>query len=222
MVDLKSYFERCYMVNLDRRIDRWERVHNEIIPAWPMTPIERWSAVDGSLVSPPTWWSIGSGAWGCYRSHVNILERCLTDGVKSVLVLEDDLELCDNFAENTQRFLEEVPDDWDMICLGGQLHIPPKKISEQVYQASNVICTHAFAISSKALLNIYQWLHPKDWCVRSKICLHVDYQLTGFHALPTSRIYVPTMWLTNQGGGYSDICKRNLGPRYLGYAVRPV
>ena len=78
MIEFKTFFERCYMINLDRRPDRWAQIQRDMMPSWPLAAIERWSAIDGRVVTPPAWWKTNKGAWGCYRSHAGIIEKCLT------------------------------------------------------------------------------------------------------------------------------------------------
>ena len=224
MIELKTFLERCYLVNLTRRSDRWEKIQRDIIPSWPLASIERWPAIDGRLAIPPTWWKAGKGAWGVYRSHTGIVEKCLNEGVKSVLILEDDAALCDDFATKVELFLAAVPDDWDMIYLGGQLlrqeQQPPRKINQHVYQAFNINRCHAMAVSAKGMPAVYRWLYPAKWQMHSKKGKrkesqdHIDHHLGHFHALPTSRIYVPAQWLIGQDSGQSNICGKRLDRRF--------
>jgi hypothetical protein len=36
--------------------------------------------IDGRRLATPPQWRAGNGAWGCYRSHLLILEKCLLEG----------------------------------------------------------------------------------------------------------------------------------------------
>jgi len=207
MVNLKTFFDRSYCVNLDRRKDRWETIQRDVVPVWPFAPIERWSAVDGQKIKPPAWWRISPGAWGCYRSHVSIVEQCLRDEVKSVLVVEDDITLHPDIAEAAEKFLEELPADWDMIYFGGRLWNPKEPISEHVARARGVMLTHSFAMSASGLQKVYDWLHPMDWRMMPPPGQHVDFQLGRHHRLPNSKIYVPNHWFVIQTRSKTDIQK---------------
>ncbi len=44
---------------------------------------ERFAAIDGRRLATPEQWRAGNGAWGCYRSHLLILEKCLLEGIDS-------------------------------------------------------------------------------------------------------------------------------------------
>ena len=121
MGNLKDSFEEVYCVTLDRRPDRWDQFMERVQSAgWPFQEIQKFQAVDGKLCKPPAYWTQGGGAWGCYRSHLRILEDCLNRGVKSVLFLEDDALPCEDFPAKAEKFLRHLPEDWGMIYLGGQ------------------------------------------------------------------------------------------------------
>lgn len=53
---------------------------------------------------------------GNKESHVSLLKKCKSDGLKSVLVLEDDIKIVGSL-----RDLPPVPDKWDILYLGGEV-----------------------------------------------------------------------------------------------------
>ena len=104
---------------------------------WPFPEPERFAAIDGRRVATPPQWRAGNGAWGCYRSHLLILEKCLLEHIDSYVVFEDDAGFGDDFCERLQEFIAELPADWGLAYRGGQ-HVyagkhPPQKIREHVY-----------------------------------------------------------------------------------------
>lgn len=160
----RETFDRVVCVNLDRRPERWARFQaNKKAVEWPFKEVERFRAVDGNKVPTPGRWISGGGAWGCMQSHRRILEDCLLDGVKSVLVFEDDAWFPPEFAEGVRRFFERVPDDWDCVMLGGQ-HInigrsPPPVANLGVVRCVNCQRTHAYGLREKAIEKLYQRWH---------------------------------------------------------------
>jgi hypothetical protein len=68
-------------------------------------------AIHGDTVTPPGWWTAGRGAWGCYRSHLQILETCYSDGLESYLVFEDDAVFRERCEEQCREFMQHVPCD---------------------------------------------------------------------------------------------------------------
>lgn len=222
-VELKSFFQRCYCVNLARRKDRWQHMQDNVIPHWPLAPIVRWEAIDGKNVPPPGWWRAGAPAWAIYRNHSEILEKCINEGVKSVLILEDDAILREGFTEKVADFLEAVPKDWGMIYLGGQ-HLdfykhPPRKINDLVYRPHNVNRCQAMALQMPSMRWVYQWIHRQDWMSNTddKGVVHqhhIDHHLGRLHESRRIPVYVPNRWLIGQGEGQSDICGAKLMDRW--------
>lgn len=210
-------FDRVVCINLDRRADRWEQLQAELPQPWPFAPVERFAAVDGKSCPCPSWWRAGGGAWGCYRSHLAIIEDCLNRGVESVLLLEDDALFNDDFLQDWQEAVQHVPDNWGMLYLGGQ-HLatgkhPPAKVNEYWYRPWNVNRTHAFALRGQTMREVYKWLNEaKDW----KAPNHIDHHLGRLHQKRNLPIYTPWRWLVGQSGGKSNIsgrvCKERFWP----------
>lgn len=221
--DLSTYFSKCFVVNLDRRPDRWERIQRDVIPYWPFATLQRFSAIDGKKATPPPWWRAGAGAWGVYRSHLDILEKCLNDGTQSVCILEDDAILCEDFAAKAAAYIEAVPNNWGMLYLGGQ-HLdmanhPPEKVNDLVYRAWNVNRLHAFAVARPFMGMVYRWLNRKDWQTHvgengKPAQDHIDHHLGRLHMSRSVPVYTPRTWLIGQSDGQSNICGKELETRF--------
>src|ERR1035441_4752554 len=111
-MDLKCYFDRVILINLKRRPDRLNAVRVALKECdWPFKWPTIFPAVDGNAIPFPNGWQSGSGAWGCMRSHQQIFERAMMDGVKSLLILEDDACFAPDFRRKVEDFLINVPDD---------------------------------------------------------------------------------------------------------------
>ena len=82
-----SIVERCFLMNLDRRDDRLREWMRQLPDPWPFPEPERFAAIDGRRVATPPQWRAGNGAWGCYRSHLLILEKCLLEAHRLVRCL---------------------------------------------------------------------------------------------------------------------------------------
>jgi len=181
---------------------------------WPFEPPLRFPAIDGTEIDVPDWWREGPGAWGCYQSHMNVIRDAIESRAESLLVFEDDAVFTESFAMDVRFFLSELPHDWMMLFLGGQLletdKVRPAKLSTWVYRAYNVNRMHAYAIRSlKSLRSIYDYLlKPETW----KKGQHIDHKL-GEYQKENEGIYVPRRWIVGQRDGESDICGAKLGFR---------
>lgn len=194
-------FDRIVCINLDRRLDRLLRFRAE---SWPW-PVTRVSAIDGRNEQPPFWWTAGRGAWGCYRSHVQVIQQAIRDDVESLLILEDDAIPVKDFAPRFAQVLEDLPADWDMLYLGGQHRRideqPPQRITEHVYRAYSVNRTHAYALSRAGLRKAYLHLVTTGtWQPKH----HIDHHLERLHRSGIN-VYAPDRWLIGQRADKSNI-----------------
>lgn len=199
-------FERTYLINLSRRPDRLERFR-ETFPAC-LGEFEIWPAVDGNKIKAPRWWTNGPGAWGCYRSHLQVLEKCYQDNVESYIVFEDDAIFRDGFESEFAAFMTELPHDWEMVYFGGQLTSdnshPPTKVSDHVYAPYTINRTHCFAVHRRGYEKIYQHVFDK-----MKPTAHIDHHLQLLHESGRLKLYCPNRWLVGQDAGPSDISRNN-------------
>jgi hypothetical protein len=212
---LSDIFERVYVINMPRRLDRWEQFNAKLPEDWPFKKPVRYEALDGGIVTPPAWWNGGNGAWGCYRTHLRIWEDCLNRDIQSVLILEDDAVCVENFREKTELFWKHLPNDWEMVYLGGQ-HIQenlrlPRKLNEWVYQPFNVNRCHCYGFRGRKMIEkAYRHLnHFEAW----NVAHHIDHYLGELHKKMEHGLYVPREWLVAQCEGQSDICGKNLESR---------
>ena len=200
-------FDRVYVINLEHRQERLKSFFESLPVDWPFQYPERREAVAGDRSPPPRWWKGGNGAWGCYRTHLGIIEECLNQDIGSVLIFEDDAICVKNFHEKVEQFFAHIPEDWEMVYLGGQ-HIQqnqrlPRKLNEWVYRPFNVNRSHCYGIRGRKMLElVYRHLNDfRNWNVPH----HIDHYLGELHKDMETGLYVPREWLVAQSEGTSDI-----------------
>jgi len=79
---------------------------------------------------------------GCLESHLNVINNAYNNGVKYLLILEDDVK----FKTRNIFPLPDVPEDWDMLYLGGTVH---RIINKNHKNWTKIMCwtTHAYIIN---------------------------------------------------------------------------
>lgn len=198
---MNPFFDRVVVINLKRRADRKERLlkHLEQIK-WPFVAPTWFDAIDASLVPVPAGWMAGGGAWGCMQSHRQVLQSAIMDGVNRLLVLEDDVYFVDAFAELAQKFVAEVPADWEQLMFGGQYvnrdgALSRVSYSDDIEIVSGCERTHAYAVQGAFLRDLYA-----KWCGS---CGHCDHVMGPFQK--GRRVYAPKEFFAGQYEGKSDI-----------------
>jgi len=100
-------------------------------------------------------------AWVIMDSHNNAFS--------SVLVLEDDAVLCDDFVNKFNEYSKQLPDNWDVAWVGSCFNLrEPEELNKFVYKTNRGSrCTHAFALSRsflrKAIDKSYNIREPSDF-----------------------------------------------------------
>lgn len=147
------------------------------------------------------------GARGCAEGHGQILSKY----GPGVLVLEDDAVARAGTRWDLNCFLDELPENWEALWLGGQHHKPPEQISTHVVRCVDVYRTHAYVIRSKELADYL--------AVLTEIPGHVD--LTWRSILHQAVVYAPSQWLFGQGAGQSTVWDRQEPERWFDFEGAP-
>jgi len=111
-------------------------------------PVQRFAACDGKTIAKPAGWSHSDGAYGCLRSHVEVVREAQRSNAPSVLIFEDDTVLDPEFQSKFASFSKEVPDDWDMLYFGALHKDEPAQISEHVGRITRANSTYAYALKN--------------------------------------------------------------------------
>jgi GR25 family glycosyltransferase involved in LPS biosynthesis len=146
---LFEYFDKTYCINLIHRADKLELFHNDVI-RHDLGEYVRFDAINGSTINQP--FNISKGNVGLIMSNIKILEECVKNNYKNVLIIEDDCYFTDEIT-NVLDNINLVPDDWDMLYFGGNhnTHVgvtPPAKVNDLIVKLHHTYTTHMVAIKS--------------------------------------------------------------------------
>ena len=187
---------------------------------------------DGDRVPIPTGWQTSKGAFGCCLAHVAAQMRVLSDEEYSdddpLAFFEDDAVFCDGFLEKLETVAKFVPDDWEILYLGGELLLTgrpkPKPIFKytdgairvEIVKPYNVNRLHAYVVKAKALPKIalrlleYSTNAPKvQGPSGDETCF--DYEVGRMQERGELTVYAVAPWLVGQGGYGSDTYPGDVG-----------
>ena len=197
-------FEKIFLINLEIRPDRLQKFLKGA-PTSITKDLEVVNAIHGDTVEHPEFWHAGRGAWGCYRTHCRILEDCYNNNVESYLVFEDDAVFREHFDRDLKVFMDNIPNDWQQLYLGGQLlhesNNPPKAMNDHCFIPYNVNRTHCFGVHKRGYKQIYAHLMSLPF----EDTFHIDHHLGRLHESGKFNVYVPKIWLVGQGADSSNI-----------------
>jgi GR25 family glycosyltransferase involved in LPS biosynthesis len=154
-----------------------------------------------------------AGQAGCTLSHFAVLADAKKDNLKNFLVLEDDFEIYGDkvlYLENLSKSISQLPANWDMFYLGGNLTdnygvYPVSKYSENLLKLHSCHTTHAFAVNASCYgqysnnapnpSTIFQWMASNTI---------IDVFLSRY-ILNKCNAFIADPMLTLQAPGLSDI-----------------
>lgn len=207
MKKLHEYFGKTYLINLDRRDDRLESVTKRCSDLG--IEFERVSAIDGkkteiNIINPSYYWSPSAAALSL--TFLKILEKCKEENIESVLLMEDDVEFHPEIHKLLNIWMNDIPDNWEMLYFGGNHNSPTTKITENLHRCNRTYTTHCYAIHNSVYDEIIKELkkldNPIDWKF-------------GHIIHPRGNSYVFRPHLAYQAEDYSDIIDKNVNYSFL-------
>lgn len=173
MKTLNDFFSKIYCINLDKRTDKYVDC---LIEFEKMNiDVQRVSAVDGRAIPvPPTGWSPGN--YGLVLTNIQIYKDAIAHDYKCILILEDDVMFINDFYKHFFEKITALPDDWDLLYLGGNNIFRAGKfnlvtgdkdfvVTQDTYRSLNhelattnlTYTTHAVGINSKFFGNVMKY-----------------------------------------------------------------
>lgn len=103
---------------------------------------------------------IKQGRIGCLLSHLMLWKTLLHNSYDEILILEDDIQLPNNFIEKFQELKNKLPNDWQYVFVGHCCLAPSEhqiKIAEGIVVTDTPpMCTHAYMVKKTSLLTLIE------------------------------------------------------------------
>lgn len=192
---IADYFDKIFCINLSRRTDRWDHAQKQF-NKFELYPVERFEGYD----KPTDHLGNPNGNMGCTSSHRALLEIIAYHEWSRVLVFEDDFEFrFDDANEQFDAMIKEVPEDWDMLYLGGHYAEKPiRRVSEHVIRMGRMHTTSSYGITWQMARRMAPYI-----CGIGPI----DTLYSGF--IPNNKCYIFQPRLVVQYSSFSDLTDRD-------------
>lgn len=136
---------------------------------------------------------------GCLRSHRQVLINARAEGVKNLLILEDDCQFRNETGELFLNGMKNLP-DFDLLYLGGTLwNAKVEHFDENFNIGSGILTTHSYVVPSRNFTALIDLFESENF--------PVDVKINEFQATHKTLIFKKN--ITRQLDGYSDIEKRS-------------
>ena len=150
----KINWDNIFIINLKRRIDRKKTMVNQL-KSQKITKYEFIDAVDGiepeisnkflELKNNHKTSIVSSGHFACLLSHIKAIEEAKTRGYLNIMILEDDVVLCDNFINQLNKI--NVP-SYDILYLGGIINKKKIFFSHWASNSKSILGAYGYILSS--------------------------------------------------------------------------
>lgn len=213
---LNDFFDKIYCINIDRRTDRWESCLKEFEKY--SLDVERFSATDGNKDNYDLGYPYDNELAGAI-SHLNVIKKAKELNLKTVLILEDDVEFLNELNDLFPFFIKQLPDNWDFINFGGNHIGGLHNISPNIGKMNKSYALHAYGVNSKSYNQIIEYM---DSCINNVIkngkevirtSVAADFFMADLHSRLNSYCFTPHIaW---QKEDYSDIQKTKVNYNFL-------
>ena len=195
---INSYFEHVFCLTLERRKDRYMEAKEEFERHG--IDVEFIYGVDGvTLPQPTTICPDGTipskGDIGCQLSHLAIARLAKQRGYNNYFVFEDDAQMTSTFNTDFEKYIKQLPINWDFIYLGGNHDGGFKMVSDNMAKIARTYTTHAYGVRSTAIDAIIEVLSAGE--------NKVDVGIASLHS--KFNCYCIRPHLSWQKNGVSDI-----------------
>jgi len=205
MKTFNDFFDAIYIINLDRRPDRFKAAIKELNKYGIQA--ERFPAVDGKESFPEVKYPFASELATCL-SHINVWKAARARNLKNVLVLEDDVVFNPIIKNDLHQNTYLLPYDWEIIYFGGNHVTPPEPINPTCSRITHTYALHCYAVNSTAYDKLITQAEKET---TENISNHQFLQITCAIDVilakmqPALKCYCPNIKLAWQAPGFSDI-----------------
>lgn len=206
-------FNKIFYINLAHRTDRNNNIIQQLKQLNLLHIVERIDAVNGKnldinticcrLITHKGKYDVfygksnglllTKGAIGCALSHYKIYQKIVSENIPAALILEDDININNNFYNILQSYNQYIPKDYDILYVGYHdgciKYFTPT--NNQFYTKSSLVWgTFGYIVTrcgAEKLLKIFPINHQID----SEISINFN-KINAYVVLPNNRLVTST------------------------------
>lgn len=191
-MNFENVVKNVFVIHLEHRHDRLFYIQEEILKITENYSL--FSACNGHELK--TSYNLLPGELGIQQTHIKLLNLAKNLELESVLILEDDVAFSESIQQLLIDSLKNVPDNCDLLYLGGTHKQPIQTIKENIFRVYNTVTLHAVWIHSRVYKKIIN-------CIENNPDKPVDDAYAILQPkLNAYCVYPPLAW---QKDDYSDI-----------------
>lgn len=150
-----NFFDRIFCINLPKDKRRKESISDEFIK---LNILDRVDFIYAN--PPPANFKMGSfpypaGEFGVNLSQMKAIVNSI--GCRNVLIFEDDITFTDNAIITLKNSIDELPENWDVLYLGGRPLSKLTKYSNNLVRTGKFTQASSYALNGKHLIDFYNF-----------------------------------------------------------------
>lgn len=193
---LNNISNNIYVLNLKKRTDRKNHILSELTKI-ECTEFTLFEAVDGNDLVNNT--KLKSGMFGLINTYLKIYDDWKLKGSENILIIEDDCVFVDDFNQKLQLYMDNIPNDWEMLYFGANhnYHVGHKteKINDYCIKLNNSYSAHCVVLKSHVFEELIN--NIKNFTVENDVMMaKLQTKYNAYSSIPN---------LTSQLPNFSDI-----------------
>jgi len=173
-VKAKDLLENVWIINLDKRTDRWNSTLEKLAKIGVKNP-KKWTAIDATNDAVKEIYEeifqknspdhLTRRELACYLSHYSLWVHLRQLGVQYALILEDDIAMPDVKEESDFQAVLDESLGFNILFLGHCLTLGKdlkRRFYDHLTEKGAALCLHAYAVSKLGIDNLIEYANSAD------------------------------------------------------------
>lgn len=173
-VQAKDLFENVWIINLDKRTDRWNSTVEKLASIGIKNP-QKWTAIDATNDAVKDIYEeifqknspdhLTRRELACYLSHYSLWVHLKKTGVQYALILEDDIAMPDIKGEKDFQAILDESLGFNILFFGHCLTLGKdlkRRFYDHLTEKGAALCLHAYAVSKLGIDNLIEYANSAD------------------------------------------------------------